>query len=181
MARSIGQLKAGFLRECHSEIRGASGMADALRKRIDCMKLEELLKSYLVRLTTDGESTNFGRHAGLWVKIADYFGRSSPVVWCVAHRSDLAFENTESGLPEFVHWLSYIKGHSYNITGSQMTISTSLHLRTCVVVQNGSYRNRTHNLSILFITIVLQQQMNVRRLFICHSQFPTNRVRFLCV
>ena len=63
MARSIRQLKAGFLRECHSEIRGASGMADALRKRIDCMKLEELLKSNLVRLTTDGESTNIGRHA----------------------------------------------------------------------------------------------------------------------
>ena len=54
---------------------------------------EEVAKKKLTGLTTDGESVNTGRKSGLWAKLSEYLVRDLLCVWCVAHRSDLAFSD----------------------------------------------------------------------------------------
>lgn len=103
------EMKVGFLGECHSEIRGVAGMIDALHTRFKQLQIDDVIKSKMVGLTTDGESANTGRHGGLWVKMSEYLERGILTFWCVAHRSDLAFESIESSVPEFRHWLADVK------------------------------------------------------------------------
>jgi hypothetical protein len=54
----------------------------------------------LLSLTTDGESANTGRHSGLWKLLQDELGRFVFCLWCVCHRSDLAFHDAISCVPE---------------------------------------------------------------------------------
>ncbi|ESO03040.1 hypothetical protein HELRODRAFT_173907 [Helobdella robusta] len=85
-------MKASFLCECHSELRGVIGMM--------------------------GENSNTGRHGGLWVKMSEYLGHNMLTFWCIAHRSDLAFESVENVVPEFCHWLTDVKNVATYFRGS---------------------------------------------------------------
>ncbi|ESO06006.1 hypothetical protein HELRODRAFT_160112 [Helobdella robusta] len=70
------EMKASFLGKCHSELRGVIGMVDALQKRFQYLKIEDVIKAKMVGLTTDGENSNTGRHGGLWLKMSEYLGHN---------------------------------------------------------------------------------------------------------
>jgi hypothetical protein len=103
------QLKLAFLGECHSKLRGADGMVEAISNCLVSCDLLQVAKEKLVGLTTDGESANTGRHGGMWIKLSGMLGRGLLNFWCFAHRSDLALENIEATLPEFWHWKADLK------------------------------------------------------------------------
>ncbi|ESO09987.1 hypothetical protein HELRODRAFT_167821 [Helobdella robusta] len=112
------EMKASFLGECHSELRGVIGMVDALRKRFQYLEIEDVIKAKMVGLTTDEENSNTGRHGGLWVKMFEYLGHNMLTFWCIAHRSDLAFESVENVVPKFRHWLTDVKNFATYFRGS---------------------------------------------------------------
>ncbi|ESN94265.1 hypothetical protein HELRODRAFT_164072 [Helobdella robusta] len=112
------EMKDSFLGECHSELRGVIGMVDALQKRFQYLEIEDVIKAKMVGLTTDGENSNTGRHGGLWVKMSEYLGHNMLTFWCIAHRSDLAFESVENVVPEFRHWLTDVKNVATYFRGS---------------------------------------------------------------
>lgn len=105
-------MNIGFIGECHSQLHGAEGMLDAFLLRIRDLNLEEKVKEKLVGLTTDGENANTGAHCGLWKAMSDFLEHGLMTVWCVAHRSDLAFESIEASVPEVRHWLADIRAVS---------------------------------------------------------------------
>ena len=102
-------MKNIFLGESHSEMRGATGLMDAIQIDFKDLGIEEVAKKKLTGLTTDGESVNTGRKSGLWAKLSEYLGRDLLCVWCVAHRSDLAFSDLESSVMEIKHWRVNLK------------------------------------------------------------------------
>lgn len=105
-------MNIGFIGECYSQLHGAEGMLDAFLLRIRALNLEDLVKEKLVGLTTDGENANTGAHCGLWRAMSDFLEHGLMTVWCVAHRSDLAFESIEASVPEVRHWLADIRALS---------------------------------------------------------------------
>lgn len=58
----------------------------------------------LLSITTDGESANTGRSAGLWCLLEKELKRKLLTVWCACHRSDLALEDLELLIPEIKAW-----------------------------------------------------------------------------
>ena len=75
---------------------GAIGMLSAFTSSMEGIGTDILLNTKMVGLTTDGENANMGKKGGLWALVAEaeYLGRTPTTIWCVAHRSDLAFEST---------------------------------------------------------------------------------------
>jgi len=45
----------------------------------------------------------------VWALVAEYLGRTPITIWCVAHRSNFAFESTESHVHELRHWLADLR------------------------------------------------------------------------
>ena len=85
---------------------GAQGLLDAVK---EVMQQLNLPREKLVGITTDGESANTGRHAGLWQRMNDLLGRQIITIWCVCHRSDLALESVERTVAEIQHWKSDLR------------------------------------------------------------------------
>jgi hypothetical protein len=63
----------------------------------------------VLSLSTDGEAANTGSNAGLWRKLTDELGRFILCIWCVCHRSDLAFHDLTESVPEMKIWYSQVK------------------------------------------------------------------------
>ena len=61
-------------------------------------------KKSLLATAADGEAANTGHKAGLWKRLRDELGRGFMTFWCIAHRSDLAFESLDM-VAEFRHWM----------------------------------------------------------------------------
>ena len=55
-------------------------------------------------ITTDGESANTGRNAGLWKLLSDQSGCEILAFWCCTHRSDLTAESIIDTVPELKIW-----------------------------------------------------------------------------
>ena len=111
-SRYIGknkEMKTAFLGESCSTIRGAEGLLDAVLKNLESIGLKETAKKKLTGLTTDGESANTGRKGGLWALLKKSYSRSVHCLWCVAHRSDLAFSDIEASVMEVRHWRISLK------------------------------------------------------------------------
>jgi hypothetical protein len=99
-----------FVSITEPEQRGAYGLLEAIT---DTFKSkgngedglpEDLLTSKCIGLTTDGESANTGRKAGLWVLLEQHLKKELFLVWCVCHRTDLAYDSLEVFVPEVKHW-----------------------------------------------------------------------------
>lgn len=65
--------------------------------------------SKLLVLSTDGEAANTGPKTGLWRKLQDEVGRFVLCIWCICHRTDLAFHDMVSSVAEIKHWYSQLK------------------------------------------------------------------------
>lgn len=63
----------------------------------------------MLSVTTDGESANTGKLTGLWKQLGDGLQRFILCLWCVCHRSDLAFHDVISAVVELKHWYSQTK------------------------------------------------------------------------
>ena len=63
----------------------------------------------LLSITTDGESANTGKLTGLWKRLGDELERFILCLWCICHRSDLAFHDLISNVAELKKWYSQTK------------------------------------------------------------------------
>ena len=102
-----GQLATYLAGVVEPEEDGAAGLLEAITtiaKQLDLDPLENL-----VGVTTDGESANTGRHAGLWKRLNDHLGRDIITIWCVCHRSDLAMESLKKTVTEVQRWISDLR------------------------------------------------------------------------
>ena len=79
---------------------GAEGLLEAVNKSIALYGCSDSPK--LMGITTDGESANTGRKAGLWKLLSDQCGREILTMWYCAHRWDLAAESIINSVPEFI-------------------------------------------------------------------------------
>ncbi|ESN94266.1 hypothetical protein HELRODRAFT_164073 [Helobdella robusta] len=147
------EMKDSFLGECHSELRGVIGMVDALQKRFQYLEIEDVIKAKMVGLTTDGENSNTGRHGGLWVKMSEYLGHNMLTFWCIAHRSDLAFESVENVVPEFRHWLTDVKNVATYFRGSSYRQEKLHEIAASLVLSN-------HQMMCAYRKTVVQQGEN---------------------
>jgi len=86
---------------------GAIGMLSAFTSSMEGIGTDILLNTKMVGLTTDGENANMGKKGGLWALVAEYLGRTPTTIWCVAHRSDFAFESFESHPNYITGWLTF--------------------------------------------------------------------------
>ena len=102
-----GQLATYLAGVVEPEEDGAAGLLEAITtiaKQLDLDPLENL-----VGVTTDGESANTGRHAGLWKRLNDHLARDIIAIWCVCHRSDLAMESLKKTVTEVQRWMSDLR------------------------------------------------------------------------
>ena len=60
-------------------------------------------------MTTDGEAANTGRRSGLWARLRTFLERDILCLWCIAHRSDLAFGDLQANVSEVKHWRTNLK------------------------------------------------------------------------
>ncbi|KAE9527914.1 hypothetical protein AGLY_012738 [Aphis glycines] len=102
-------MKNVFLGESHSSKRGAEGLLDSIIITLKNLNLEDIAKQNMTGLTTDGESANTGKNSGLWVRLREYLKKEILCIWCVAHRSDLAFGDLQASVVEVKHWKSNLK------------------------------------------------------------------------
>ena len=65
---------------------------------------ETMMREKFAGVTTDGESASTGRNTGLWKRLEDDAGHKLINFWCACHRSDLAMEDMEAGVPELKVW-----------------------------------------------------------------------------
>ena len=98
-----GQLATYLAGVVEPEEDGAPGLLEAI---ISIAKQLDLPLENLVGVTTDGESANTGRRAGLWKRLNDHLGRDIIAIWCVCHRSDLAVESLKKTVTEVQRWMS---------------------------------------------------------------------------
>ena len=109
---SVGTVFVGVV--C-SEKSGAEGLLDSL-----CISLENIMKSKqsesdedvmdkLIGISTDGESENTCSKGGLWELLMDKLQRKLITMWCVCHRSDLAYEAVHNSVPELKYWMVDVK------------------------------------------------------------------------
>lgn len=97
-----GTVKTVFLLMHSPDANGAEGLLEAVNKSIKLYGCSDSPK--LMGITTDGESANTGRKAGLWKLLSDQCHREILTMWCCAHRSDLAAESIISTVPELKIW-----------------------------------------------------------------------------
>ena len=83
---------------------GAQGLLDA-----PISALSGVDTSKMCGITTDGESANTGKDAGLWKLASEHYQRRFLTVWCVGHRSDLAMESVKDSVSEIELWLTNTK------------------------------------------------------------------------
>lgn len=102
-------MKNVFLGESHSSKRGAEGLLDSIIITLKNLNLEDIAKQNMTGLTTDGESANTGKNSGLWVRLREHLKKEILCIWCVAHRSDLAFGDLQASVVEVKHWKSNLK------------------------------------------------------------------------
>jgi hypothetical protein len=107
-----------FLGESHSQKRGAEGLLDSVVSNMQKLGMTEVCKRKLTGITTDGESANTGKNGGLRVKLKAYVERDILCVWCVAHRSDLAFSDLEASVSEVRQWRINVKAVASFYRGS---------------------------------------------------------------
>ncbi|KAL4141598.1 hypothetical protein QTP88_004214 [Uroleucon formosanum] len=93
-------MKNVFLGESHSSKRGAEGLLDSIIITLKNLSLEDFAKQNMTDLTTDGESANTGKNSGLWVRLREYLKKEILCIWCVAHRSNLAFGDLQASVVE---------------------------------------------------------------------------------
>ena len=58
-------------------------------------------------MTTDGEADNTGRRSGLSARLRTFLERDILCLWCIAHRSDLAFGDLQANVSEVKHWRAF--------------------------------------------------------------------------
>jgi hypothetical protein len=92
-----GTVKTVFLLMHSPDANEAEGLLEAVNKSITLYGCSDSPK--LMGITTDGESANTGRKAGLWKLLSDQCDREILTMWCCAHRSDLAAESIISNVP----------------------------------------------------------------------------------
>ena len=93
-----GTVKTIFLLMHSPDSNGAEGLLKAVNKSMALYGCSDSPK--LMGITTDGESTNTGRKAGLWKLRSDQCGREILTMWCCAQCSDLAAEAIIDTVPE---------------------------------------------------------------------------------
>ena len=105
-------------------------MLQAMIDMFELRGLSEVLLEKLVGLTTDGEAGNTGVKCGLWKRLKDHLSRDFLTFWCIAHRSDLAFESLET-VSEFRHWKAdisslgrYYRASHYRMEALEMVAKT---------------------------------------------------------
>lgn len=104
---SEGALESVFLAVVEPDDAGAAGLLESVTAALArCRAPSEKL----IGLTTDGESANTGRKAGLWAKLRQHLGRDVMTMWCVCHRSDLAMESVEDAVSEVRLWKAEMTG-----------------------------------------------------------------------
>ncbi|XP_025413676.1 uncharacterized protein LOC112685865 [Sipha flava] len=102
-------MKNIFLGESHSSKRGAEGLLDSVIIVLKNLNLEHTATQNMTGLTTDGESANTGKKSGLWVRFQEHLKKEILCIWCVAHRSDLAFGDLQTSIVEVKNWKSNVK------------------------------------------------------------------------
>jgi len=110
-----------YLGESHSQKRGAEGLLDSVVSNMQKLGMTEVCKRKLTGIIMDGESANTGKNGGLWVKLKAYVERDILCVWCVAHRSDLAFSDLEASVSEVKQWRINVKAVASFYRGSAVT------------------------------------------------------------
>lgn len=98
-----------FLRESHSSKRGAEGLLDSIITTLKPLNLEYIATQNMTGLTTDGESANTGKKSGLCVRLQEHLKKEILCIWCVVHRSDLAFGDLQASIVEVKNWKSNVK------------------------------------------------------------------------
>jgi hypothetical protein len=99
-----GKMVTRFLGAFEPFERGANGLLEALGRSIE---QPADLSSH--SLATDGEAANTGSTGGLWKKPTDEVDHFVLCLWCVCHRSDLAFHDVIHSVPEMKRWYSLVK------------------------------------------------------------------------
>lgn len=102
-------MKNVFLGESHSSKRGAEGLLESIIITLKNHNLVDIAKQKMTGLTTDGESANTGKNSGLWVRLREHLKKEILCIWCIAHRSDLVFEDLQASVVEVKHWKSNLK------------------------------------------------------------------------
>ena len=99
------EVKTRFVTVASSELRGAAGLEDCFLASMKDVGVDEtMMEEKFAGVTTDGESANTGRNTGLWKRLEDDAGHKLIIFWCACHRSDLAMEDMEAGVPELKVW-----------------------------------------------------------------------------
>ena len=70
---------------------------------------DEGVMDKLIGISTDGESANTGSKGGLWELLMEKLQRKLITMWCVCHRSDLAYEAVHNSVPELKYWMVDVK------------------------------------------------------------------------
>jgi len=102
-------MKNLFLGESHSSKRGAEGLLDSVIITLKNLNLEDIAKQNMTGLTTERDSVNTGKISGLWVRLREHLKKEILCIWCVVHRSDLAFGDLQASAVEMKHWESNLK------------------------------------------------------------------------
>lgn len=98
-----------------SENSGAEGLLDSLCNSLENIKQskksesDENFMDKLIGISTDGESANTGSKGGLWELLKEKLERKLITMWCVCHRSDLAYESVHDSVPELKYWMVDVK------------------------------------------------------------------------
>jgi len=101
MAMQDGNVKTFFMFMHSPNENGSQGLLEAVN---ESRKIYGCNSNKLVGITTDGESANTGKNAGLWKLLSDQCDREILTFWCCAHRSDLAAESVIQTVPELKIW-----------------------------------------------------------------------------
>lgn len=101
MVMQDGSLRTLFLLMHSPEQNGAHGLLESVN---ESLKICGHNSHKLMGITTDGESANTGKKAGLWKLLSDQLQREILTFWCCAHRSDLAAEAIIAAVPELTIW-----------------------------------------------------------------------------
>ena len=88
-----------------SDKRGAQGILDSF---CTCLGNVSVDTENQVGVTTDGESANTGKKAGLWKLLRNRVGRDFLNAWCICHQSDLVLDSVQAEAPELSLWMTNV-------------------------------------------------------------------------
>ena len=94
-----------FLGISSSDKGGAEGILDSF---CTCLGNAGVDTKNLVGVTTDEESANTGKKAGLWKLLWDRVGRGILTAWCICHQSDLVLDSLQAEGPELSIWMKNV-------------------------------------------------------------------------